>query len=60
MYTIGMSEGAEVQEKKPSVGPVGAVVVIVLIFIVGGVYFLVKQEARIRMQHQQTQQPGNS
>lgn len=55
---MGMSEDAEMVEKKSSqVGPVVAMVVIVLIFIIGGVYFLVTQEQRIRLQKQQQELP---
>ena len=55
-------EIAEKQKPQP-VGPMFATAIIVLIFLVGGVYFLIKQEERLRAlkaQQQEAQLPANS
>lgn len=46
-----------------SLGPIVATIIIVVLFIAGGVYFLIKQEERaesIRLQNEQAQLPANS
>lgn len=53
-YTCGMSEAPNT----PQVGPIAAMVIIVAIFVIGGVYFLLTQEARIHQQ--QLEQQANS
>ncbi|MCX6819971.1 MAG: hypothetical protein NT019_01645 [Candidatus Adlerbacteria bacterium] len=53
-----------VEKQKPQpMGPMFAAVIVVLIFIVGGIYFLIKQEQRLRelkLQQQEVQLPANS
>jgi len=46
-----------------SLGPITATIIIVLIFLIGGVYFLLKQEQRsseLKLQNEQAQLPANS
>ncbi len=46
-----------------SLGPIVATIIIVAVFVVGGIYFLIKQEERadaIRLQNEQAQLPANS
>lgn len=50
-------------QKTGSLGPIFATIVIVLLFLVGGVYFIIKQEQRasmLKMQNEQAQLPANS
>lgn len=46
-----------------SLGPLSATIIIVLVFLIGGVYFFLKQEQHnreLRMQNEQAQLPVNS
>ncbi|MBY0473374.1 hypothetical protein K2Q00_03825 [Patescibacteria group bacterium] len=46
-----------------ALGPIVATIIIVVLFIAGGVYFLIKQEQRakaIELQNEQAQLPANS
>ncbi len=60
-----MDETTPTEETKSqsSLGPLSAAIVIVLIFLVGGVYFVLKQQERnqqLKIQNEQIQLPDNS
>ncbi len=50
-------------QKSGSLGPIFATIIIVLVVLIGGVYFLIKQEQRSnaqKFQNEQAQLPANS
>lgn len=49
------------QKKKPqAVGPFVATIIIVLMVAIGGVYFFIQQEHRIKELRQAAEEPANS
>lgn len=56
-YTCGMSDAP----KKPEIGPIAAMIIIVAIFVIGGIYFFLTQEQRLHQQRLEQQElPQNS
>jgi preprotein translocase subunit YajC len=50
-------------QKSGSLGPIFATIIIVLVVLAGGVYFLIKQQQRsneLKFQNEQAQLPANS
>ena len=46
-----------------SLGPIAATIIIVLVFLAGGIYFVIKQEQRanaLKLQNEHVQLPANS
>lgn len=60
-YTGDVKQTPVVQKNKPqAVGPFVAVIIIVLVVAIGGVYFFIQQEHRIKELRQAAEEPTNS